>query len=277
MLQEFLTRLPAEVGPRGLVVALAVTGVGLLLWLAGARVGRSVFALAGVAVGAWLGLRVPRWFGWEIDAMGVAIGAALVLGLAGYLLHTLWVGLTLGTLLAAVGVGIAWHRLAPQSLAWSVPPIDPTGSPADVLRAMWAARPTGFPGTIPLVAAGCLAVGCVTAALLPRLGRVLAFSMLGSVMLAGGGVASVALTRPEWLARLPAATQTQALGLAALVAVGAVIQWALLPRARKPAATPEVPASSPPAGLRPPRTMRDVPRVPASPPPPPFKLKEAHA
>jgi hypothetical protein len=85
MLQEWLARLPQDAGPRGLACALLMAVAGLVLWLVGARFSRSIFTLLGVAAGAWVGLRVPRWMGWEIDAMAIAIGGALVLGLAGYL------------------------------------------------------------------------------------------------------------------------------------------------------------------------------------------------
>src|SRR5688572_12193485 len=106
MFHQLISWLPQDAATtRGLVIALAVAAAGLLLSVVGARFSRSVYALAAVAAGAWVGLRVPRWTGWELDVMATAIGGALVLGFSGYLLHRAWVGLTLGLMLASVGLG----------------------------------------------------------------------------------------------------------------------------------------------------------------------------
>src|SRR5688572_17199937 len=129
-IQALLTRLPPDAGGRAVALCGVVAVAGLFLWVIGARVSRSMFTLVGVAAGAWAGLHLPRWMGWEIDAMAVAIGGALVAGLAGYLLHMLWVGLTLGTLLASAGIFIAWHRLA-AGASWSMPTIDAGSSALD--------------------------------------------------------------------------------------------------------------------------------------------------
>ena len=232
MVQEWLTRLPQDAGPRGLMFALIAAAAGLVLWVCGARFSRSIFTLVGVAAGAWVGLRVPRWMGWEIDAMAIAIGAALVIGLAGYLLHMAWVGLTLGTLLAVAACFVVWHRFGS---AWTLPAIDPTKPGFDNLREIAMAVPVAIRGTL----AGGLVAGGLLAWLWPKMSRVLAFSLLGSAMLAGGAVVAVALGRPQWLTRLPTSTQTQGVAMAILVVLGAAIQWALCPRVQKPAPPPE--------------------------------------
>lgn len=230
MLHELLTRLPTDAGTRGLTLALSLAATGLLLWIAGARFSRSFFTLAGVAAGAWLGLRVPRWLEWEIDPMAVSIGAALVLGLAGYLLHMTWVGLMLGGSLATAGVCVAWHRMGDGS----IPTVDVNQPVNDALRALWAQLPGGATRVIPMIAGACFVAGGIATFFWPRLARVLAFSLLGSALLAGGGLAAVWLARPQWLDRLPTDAQTQGVALAILVVLGAIVQWILLPRAAKP-------------------------------------------
>jgi hypothetical protein len=226
MLQEWLARLPQDIGPRGLMLALIAAGVGLVLWVVGARFSRSIFTLLGVAAGTWVGMRVPRWMGWEIDAMAVAIGGALVLGLIGYLLHIAWVGLTLGTLIAAASSFVVWHRLGGE---WSMPAFDPTQPATDTVRKLLPTIPMALRCTL----AGGLIAGGLLAWVWPKMGRVLAFSLLGSALLAGGGVVAVALGRPQWLGHLPTNTQTQGVALAILVVVGAAFQWALCPRVQK--------------------------------------------
>src|SRR5688572_6063967 len=234
MFQELLARFTQDAGNRPLVIALAVAGAGLFLWVIGARVSRSVYTLVGVTLGAWAGLQLPRWCGWEIDAMAPAIGGALVLGLAGYWLHTLWVGLTLGSLLASAGAFVAWHRLADHA-AWATVPaaVDPSTSFAENLRHAWSAIPAAVPWQIPAAAIAGLIAGGSIALIWPKLGRVLAFTLLGTVMLVVGAVAAMALGRPQWLARIPESTQTRGIAMAILVVLGAAIQWALCPRGPK--------------------------------------------
>ncbi len=273
MLQELLTRLPSEAGPRGLAVALAVAAAGLVLWVAGARFSRSIFTLVGVAAGAWLGLRVPRWMGWEIDAMAISIGGALVLGLAGYLLHTMWVGAALGTMLAAAGVGIAWHRLG-LGVGWSLPVVDTSAGMTELIRSLWKSLPDNPAPALPTVAGVCLAAGGLIAAVWPKLGRVLTFSLLGSLMLVGGGLAAMRFARPPWIESIPAAAQTQGVTLAILVVLGAAMQWALLPRAGN--ADEKAGSKNSDFLARTPRGPRDVRDLGAS-KLGPMKLKEARA
>lgn len=236
--QALLTRLPPDAGGRAVAVALVAAGAGLFLWLIGARVSRSVFTLLGVTAGAWAGVHLPRWMGWEIDSMAVAIGAALVLGLAGYLLHMLWVGLALGTLLASAGVFITWHRLMAGE-SWSMPSLDVAATASDLLRELWNTLPSTVSRAVPLVGGVCFATGALMATFTPKFARVLTFSLVGTLLLTVGGVAAVAIARPEWLAKLPTSTQTQGVALASIVMLGAAIQWALCPRVSKPAPVPK--------------------------------------
>ena len=237
MLQELLTWLPRDAGRAWLAAALACAAAGLFLWAVGARVGRSVFTLVGVAAGAWGALLLRQRMWPEVEPMGLACGGALVLGLAGYLLYTMWVGLTLGTLLTTAGVLIAWKRLA-GGASWSIPVLDFSAPAHVILHGLWASLPGALPKVMPLVVCGCFATGVMVTVLWPKLGRVLAFSAVGTLMFVAGGVVATALARPDWLAYFPGASQTQGVALAVLVTAGAALQWSMLPGPASPAGAP---------------------------------------
>jgi hypothetical protein len=97
---------------------------------------------------------------------------------------------------------------------------------------------------MPLVVCGCFASGVMLTVFWPKLGRVLAFSAVGTLMFVAGGVIAVATARPEWLAYFPAASQTQGVALAVLVTAGAALQWSMLPGPVKPANAPREAAES---------------------------------
>jgi hypothetical protein len=268
MLYQFVNWLPHDAGTRGFAVAFTIAAVGLGLSVAGARFSRSIFTLAAVAGGAWAGLRVPRWMGWELDPMATGIGAALVMGMAGYLLHRAWVGLTLGLMLASMGLAITWHRLATAGSP-AVPTIDLTHGVPAIVREFWAALPRNWSRILLIVAGTGLAGGAMIAWVWPRAARVLAFSMMGTAMLAGGGVVAVAFGRPEWLARVPASVQTQGIALAILFVVSAAVQAAMMPRVKRDAVLVRPPGAQP----RGPRDVRDLGSTPLG--PIPKKSREA--
>ena len=253
MLQQLLNAMPEAAGNRALAMALIVAGMGFFFWLMGSRFSRSIFTLAGVALGTFIGLRVPRWMGWEVDAMAFAIGGALVLGFAGYLLHTMWVGTVLGLMLALVGGFVAWHRVG--NGAASFPSIDFAVPPVEIVKEVWTSCLSKLPRAIPVVASVCMSAGGLIAWMWPKVGRVLMFGILGSLMLAGGSLAAMSMFRPAWIERLPASTQSQAMGLAILMVLGTAVQWALLPRVRKVSMSAAAESGNE-GGDRPPRRMK---------------------
>src|SRR4029453_5362604 len=97
MVQELLNLLPQDVGRLGLVIAIVGSMIGLGMWLIGSRFSRPIVTLLTVLLGASIGMHLPKWFGWQISGAGPAVGAALVLGVTGYVLHGMWVGIGLGT------------------------------------------------------------------------------------------------------------------------------------------------------------------------------------
>jgi hypothetical protein len=268
MLHQLLTWLPRDAGTRGFAIAFMVAVAGLALSVAGARFSRSIYTLAAVTGGAWAGLRVPRWMGWELDPMATCIGAALVMGMAGYLLHRAWVGLTLGLMLAVAGIGITWHRLTATGTG-TMPAMDLTHSVPVIIREFWAALPRNWSRILLTVAGTGLAGGGMIAWVWPRGSRVLAFSLIGVAMLTGGGVVAVAVARPEWLARVPDSLQSQGIALAVLLVISAGVQSALMPRVKRSAVLVR-PPGAPPRG---PRDVRDLGSTPLG--PIPRKSKEA--
>lgn len=234
MLQELLTWLPQGAGRAWLAGAVVCAAAGLFLWAAGARVSRSVFTLLGVALGAWGALLLGRRLWPEVEPMGLACGGALVLGLAGYLLHTMWVGLTLGTLLGSAGALVAWKRLAGDA-TWSMPILDFSAPAHVILHDFWASLPGSLPKVMPVVICGCFATGVLITVFWPKLGRVLTFAAVGTLMFVAGGALALAMARPDWLAYLPAAAQTQGVALAVLVMAGAALQWTMFPGPAQPA------------------------------------------
>ena len=252
MLQELLSWLPQDAGRSWLTAAVVCAAAGLVLWAAGARVGRSALTLVGVAAGTWAGLRVPQRTGFEFEPMGLACIGALVVGLAGYLLHTVWVGLTLGTLFAGAGVLLTWNKLA-GGASWSIPVLDLSAPWHEVLRGVWASLPGGLPRVMPYVVAACFAAGVLVTVITPKLGRVLAFSAFGGLLFSAGGVIAIALARPQWLEYFPAGSGAQGVALTVLVMLGAALQWLMYPRPQKPVNVAPVPARAPAAKAAPSR------------------------
>jgi hypothetical protein len=213
------------------------SAAGVILWLAGSRFSRSLVTLLAVSVGAVLGMHLPRWFGWPVDGMGLAVGGAVVLGLSGFLLHNTWVGLSLSGLLVLWSGTAAWAVAgtgSPFEIQW--PDIDPTADASTVLATLWRAMPGELPWVMPCAVAGALAAGVLTTVLWPKLARVLAYSLAGLSLLVVAGLWAMQMSRPQWLARVPRDFPTQLAVLLGLVCVGVLIQWRLTPAGARPPA-----------------------------------------
>src|SRR5215218_9169883 len=100
MVQQLLPLLPKEIGQAALIAALVGTFIGVGLWLAGARFSRPLITLVTVSLGAVIGRALPGWMNWNVNSMAASVGGAVVLGMSGYVMHRVWVGLGLGLLLA---------------------------------------------------------------------------------------------------------------------------------------------------------------------------------
>jgi hypothetical protein len=218
-------------GRYALLAAFAGTAAGAVLWLAGSRFSRSLVTLLAVSLGAVIGVHLPGWFGWSVDAMGVAFVGALVLGLTGYLLHTTWIGMTLSLVLALWAGVAAWLTVGGgEQLNW--PSVNPSAGVEVVLSDVWKSLPGELPKVMPLAIGLALAGGVAITLLSPKLGRVLTYAMVGLSMLVVMGVTAMRMSRPDWLVMLPRSFPTQAAILVGMVVVGVLIQWRLTPVGR---------------------------------------------
>src|SRR5687767_13021512 len=206
MLHELLTLRPQTLVDVSPALALAVTAAGAACWAVGGRFSRALITLTLVAAGAWVGVRLPRWFGWEIDGMGLGMAGAMLLGFAGYLLHRTWVGLLLGALVAGWAGAAAWLALAPGA-DWTPPSIAWGWNIPELLRQVWQSLPAETSKVIPLTTVGGIVAGIVMSLLWPKLSRVLAFDLLGVMVLVVVGVPLVAAREPQWMRYVPAGTE----------------------------------------------------------------------
>lgn len=215
-------------GRYALLAAFAGTAAGAILWLAGSRFSRSLVTLLAVSLGAVIGTHLPAWFGWSVDAIGVAFVGALALGLTGYLLHTTWIGLSLSVVLALwVGVA-AWLTVGGgQQLHW--PALDTSATVENMLAEVWRSLPGDLPRVMPVAVAGALISGVAITVLSPKLGRVLTYTLVGLSIVVVMGATAMRMSRPDWLAMLPRSFGTQAAILLGMVLTGVLTQWRLTP------------------------------------------------
>jgi hypothetical protein len=232
-------------------LAMALAGIGVILWLGGAVWSRSLVTLILVAIGTWIGMRMPGWAGWRIDGMGPAIGGAIVLGAAGYLLHRAWIGLVLAMVLAAWaggGVWIAMDRQGGDALARA----DHLDAPRETVSVSASTTLSAFgrgvgeqwqkvepllqPRTNQFVLGAAvlgLLVGGMVAVRWPRLSQAMAWSLLGITLAVTMGTVVIQKSKPDLMDRLPArAAQpiSQFAGILLLAVVGTALQYYLAAR-----------------------------------------------
>src|SRR4051812_7562270 len=117
---QLIALLTAALGGHATLIAAMGAGFGALLWLAGARYSRTVITLAGVGIGAVVGLRLPGMMHWPIDGIATAFAGAMLLGFVGLLLQTTFVGFALSAMLAVLFGAGAWALLAGDA-GWTMP------------------------------------------------------------------------------------------------------------------------------------------------------------
>ncbi|MDB5290561.1 MAG: hypothetical protein JWL69_1802 [Phycisphaerales bacterium] len=232
MLQDLIGLLPEKVNGVAPAVAFGLAGAGALLSLCGARFSRSLLTLVMVAVGTFVGMRLPRWVGWGIDPMGPAFGGAVVLGLCGYVFHRTLEGILLGLLLAAGAGAATWVTLAPGA-TWQWPGLEWSGGAAACLTKIWQSLPTGLSRTFPTALAIGLGTGGILAAIWPKLGRVLLYSLGGVTLFVVAGSIGVMRVRPQWITELPADSARQMGIFSAIFMLCAGVQWLSQPRMAK--------------------------------------------
>jgi hypothetical protein len=233
MVQELINLLPPDPGSVGLAIAIIGSIIGAGIWLLGARYSRTIITLLTVLVGAAVGVNLPRWFGWEISGAGPAVGAALLLGVTGYALHGMWVGIGLGTVLSSWATLACWIAFR-NGAAWSWPPIEGDTTAASYLSAVWQGLPADVTRILPYACATAMVSGIAMAIIWPKVSLVVGWSMAGATLLAGMGLAAVNFGQPQWLGRVPSPLWAQMTLLTCMVMIGSLVQWKLGP---KPAAS----------------------------------------
>ena len=242
MVQQLLPLLPHEIGRCALIAALTATLFGAVLWLVGARFSRPMITLVGVAAGAFFGRMLPGWMGWNVNTMAASVGGAVVLGMSGFLLHRMWVGLGLGVLLACWATVAVWVCFSDGAqLTW--PPVDPTTTWRTFADALWLSVPLKVRQILPFAASLAMLSGLLASLLWPRFGAALLYSALGTSLLVGAGLIAIENGRPQWITIVPSQTWAQAMTLLGTVAFGAVVQWQLADgKKKKPEARSQEPA-----------------------------------
>jgi len=236
MLYQLTAMLPSQVLTlsAGATVMCAVAGVAL--WLVGARFSRYLVTLAAVAVGTAIGMRLPVWMGWSIDGMGTAVAGAIVVGVAGFLLHRTWVGVLLGVVMA-LWVGLAAWVALEGDVRWDWHAVQGSAQPVQFLKNVWQTLPPNLVHAVPIAMMVGFGSGTLLAVFWPKLGRVLAYSLIGVTVAMPMGMLAMREIHPQWLTILPPQMSMQWAVLAGLVVVGTAIQWRNTPPypGRKPA------------------------------------------
>ena len=232
--------LPATIPPAALALAAALAGVfvGAVLWLTGARYSRGLITLSAVALGTILGKQLPAWCRWSIDGMGPAIAGAILLGVAAFILHRLWVGLGLGLMLAASAALAVWF-FVPEMSRWSTPAFEPSAPLSAWAIDSWSTLPPVARKLLPFACGMALLSGFCCAIRWPRIAVAMLYSLLGVALLTVMGIHAIDLAHPQWKTLIPAESWAQALSLGTLVAFGTLLQWCLVPAMAKPPLPPK--------------------------------------
>jgi hypothetical protein len=229
MVQQLLALLPRRIDSLPQAIAIAAAILGALLWLGGSRFSRTLMTLVSVTAGSLIGLQLPGWFGWGLEGWATAVLGAIVLGVSGYALHKLWIGLGLGFVLAIWGaVGAFVVCGDPQRFVWPVGG-EGAGLYAHVMD-LWNALSPEARELMPYACCAGLLSGLCATLIWPRIGLVLLYSCAGITLLLGMGITVLNSSKREWLSVIPSRTSSQVVVLLSMVAFGAILQWRVPPR-----------------------------------------------
>ncbi len=228
MLDDFLQLLPSEPGSIALFVALVGTILGAVVWIGGATFSRPLITLLTVLIGATVGMHFPNWFHWTISGAGPAVIGAVVLGVSGFALHRMWVGIGLGLILSCWAAFIVWMLMHDNS-GWQWPAFHGATTPFDYCKVVYQQLPGNIGRALPYAVALAMTIGVAGAILWPKLTTVLNWSSVGVSMLVGMGIAAAAFAKPALLHHVPTHVWAQSSLLAMLILIGAAVQWKLAP------------------------------------------------
>jgi hypothetical protein len=228
MLRDALMLLPDVIVRCPLETAIALCALGGVLWTIGGRLSRSILALVAVAGGTVIGMHVPQWEGWHIDGMALAVGGAIVLGSIAFLMHRTCIGLLLGIgMMAWSGFG-TWVFFA-EGASWDWRAAAWNGDLVRYLHDLWQTLPPGVAKIFPWACFAGFATGVTITVFSPKLGKVMAHSLIGVTLMALMGAIAASAARPSWLMAVPGSRIAQGLALVGLVVLGVLIQWRLTP------------------------------------------------
>jgi hypothetical protein len=230
MIQEILPLLPQPLGSSLFTLCVIAVTVGALLWIMGAVWSRGIVTLVAVAVGATLGMQLPRWYLWPVNSMSLAVLGAVVLGIIAFAIPRLWVGFTLGAVLCAWALLGTWIVLRGDSTF--APRADWQTSQMiwpDYVKDCFFRFPEHVRRVVPYSMATAMISGLAFTLLWPRFGRAFMGSTLGVTMVFAAGLALMSDRQPQFLVYLPNEWQAQVGMLVGFVLLGALIQWQLLP------------------------------------------------
>src|SRR3954465_14650639 len=179
MIQELINLLPRDPGNAGLIVEIIGSLIGAGTWLLGSRFSRPIITLLTVLIGATVGMHLPRWFGWNISGAGPAVGGALVLGVTGYVLHGMWVGIGLGTVLCSWVTLACWIAFR-NGAGWAWPQWGADSTLVAYGQSLWQSPPGHVTGILPYACATAMVSGLALAIIYPKLSLVLGWSLAGA-------------------------------------------------------------------------------------------------
>ena len=231
MVREAVALLPDAIWTCSLSTAVALCVLGAVLWLVGGRVSRSVLALAGVATGTIIGMKLPEWRGWHVEPMALAVGGSILLGAAALLMHRTCIGILLGLAMMLWAALATWICMAPNT-TWNWRAANWNGDGVQYLHDLWQTLPPGMSRIFPWACFGGLAAGVSISVFWPKLGKVTAHSLIGVTLMAIMGTVAAATAHPNWLAAAPGTKPGQAIMLIGLVLLGVLIQWQITPGGR---------------------------------------------
>ncbi len=210
-------------GSVGLAVAVGSAGLGLGLWLIGARFSRPLLATAATIGGGAIGYESPHWFAWALDPWTVAVLGSLLFGVIGFLAYRWVAAIGLGLILSIWTIlGAVAHAGLPNRLIASL-------LPTEFIWSQIAAAPKNLPSQLMmvlLVAGGIGLIGGTAVAIKwPRLGTALFWTILGLSIALGSILAAAQDYQPKALGMIPPHAEMQLAALGGLIVIGAAVQW----------------------------------------------------
>jgi hypothetical protein len=245
MARDVISMLPQHMtGTLMLICIMAIAG-GIIFWLAGAVWSRYIVTLIFVALGGAAGMWLPRWYIWPVNSMSTAVLGAVIFGVLAYVVPRLFVGLLLGFVLVAWATLGTWMLMRgdepfPVRPEWQTETMTPPEHARDIFQRL----PEQVRRVVPYSAATAMISGLCITLLWPRVGRLLMATTMGVTLLFLASLTLISLKQPDWIRYIPPETEAQIGVLLALVVLGTLVQWQILPT-RKETAVLDQQQSSP--------------------------------